>query len=98
MADGDAMDCELSNEETRHLQDQMVQEAVQQLVVLRAEVAGIEAMLQLMKGVPLLPFRYFTSLAVTPECVAHTCWQIHRVHEQNDLQKSSAAEESCGSW
>ena len=55
VADGAAMDDDLSVEESRHLQDQMVQEAVQQLVVLRAEMAGIEAMLQLIKGVSLLP-------------------------------------------
>ena len=77
VADGDAMDNELAVEEPRHLQDQMVQEAVRQLVVLRAEMAGIEATLQLMRGVSLLPFRAIPGLAVSPECVAQTCRQVH---------------------
>ncbi len=86
VADEEAIDNELSMEESRHLQDQMVQEGMQQLVVLRAEMAGIEATLQLMKGVSLLPFRASSSLAFTPVCAARTCRQMHQDHEQKNLQ------------
>ena len=74
VADGAPMDDEPPTEESRHLQNQMVQEAVQQLVVLRAEIAGIEATLQLIRGVSLLPFR---PIACTAEFAAQTCRQMH---------------------